>query len=136
MKKIKSVLLIDDDEVSNVLTHQIIHQLNFAKEIKTCFNGAKAIDYIHEFAKNNGDESPELILIDITMPVMDGFEFIEIYNQLFFSNMEKVTQVILTSSSDLNNIRKAKKMGVDDYLFKPLTRSNVIQLLQHNKILI
>jgi YesN/AraC family two-component response regulator len=129
-------LLIDDDEVSNALTHQIIRHLNFAKEVKICLNGAQAVEYVKEFALNNNNESPELILIDITMPVMDGFEFIEIYNQLIFSNQEKVTQVILTSSSDLNNIRKAKKMGVDDYLIKPLTKNTVLQLLQHNRILV
>lgn len=135
MEKINSVLLIDDDEVTNRLSQEIITKLDFTKEIKICYNGVDALDYLMEFSQANNNTCPELILIDITMPMMNGFEFIEAFNRLNFSNKDRVISVILTSSSDLKYIRKAKQMGVNDYLIKPLTKGNMVQLLQQNKIL-
>lgn len=134
MEKINSVLLIDDDEVTNRLSRQIISKLDFTREIKTCYNGVEALDYLMEFSQGNNNTCPELILIDITMPMMNGFDFIEAFNRMNFSNRDRLITVILTSSSDLKFIRKAKSMGVNDYLIKPLTKSNLIQLLQQNKI--
>jgi response regulator of citrate/malate metabolism len=136
VEKINCVLLIDDDETTNLLSSQIITKLDFARQIKICYNGVEALKFLEEFKKNNGNESPELILIDITMPLMNGFEFVEAFNKINFSNRNEVTSVILTSSSDLKYIRKAKRMGVNDYLIKPLTKGNLIQLLQNNHILI
>lgn len=136
MEKINCVLVIDDDETTNKLSHQIITKLDFAQEIKICYNGAEAIDFLMDYSREHLQHSPELILIDITMPVMNGFEFIESYQKMNFTNKDRVTSVILTSSSDLKDIRKAKRMGVQDYLIKPLTKGNLIQLLQNNKILI
>jgi len=136
VEKINCVLVIDDDETTNKLSHQIITKLDFAQEIKICYNGAEAIDFLMEFGREHLQHSPELILIDITMPVMNGFEFIEAFQKMNFTNKDRITSVILTSSSDLKDIRRAKRMGVQDYLIKPLTKGNLIQLLQNNKILI
>lgn len=134
MEKINCVLLIDDDDTTNKLSQQIITKLDFAKEIKICYNGFEGMDFIMSFSKES-HLCPELILIDIAMPMMNGFEFIETFNKMNFLNKERVTSVILTSSSDLKDIRKAKRMGVNDYLIKPLTKGNLIQLLQNNKIM-
>jgi response regulator of citrate/malate metabolism len=136
LEKINSVLIIDDDEITTRLSRQIISKLDFAKEIKICYNGVDALDYIMEYSQANNNTCPELILIDIAMPVMDGFEFIEAFNKLNFINRDKIVSVILTSSSDLKDIRKGKRMGVNDYLIKPLTEGSLSQLLQTNKILI
>lgn len=136
MEKINCVLLIDDDETTNRLSRQIINKLDFAEKTKICYNGEEALKFLEDFTKENNGECPELILIDIAMPVMNGFEFIEAFNKLHFSNKDRVTSIILTSSSDLKDIRKAKRMGIDDYLIKPLTKGNLAQLLQNHKILI
>jgi response regulator of citrate/malate metabolism len=130
------VLIIDDDEITNRLSRQIVSKLDFAKEIKICYNGFDALDYIMEFSQANNNTCPELILIDIAMPVMDGFEFIEAFKKLNFTNKEKIISVILTSSSDLKDIRKGKRMGVNDYLIKPLTHGSLSELLQNNKIFV
>lgn len=131
MEKINSVLVIDDDEITNTLTFQILKRLNFSKEITLMSNAEEALRLLEQ-----NQNSPELIMIDITMPGMDGFEFIEEFNKRSFNNQNKIIKVILTSSSDLNHIRKAKKMGVNDYLIKPLTRNAVVQVLQSHNILL
>jgi response regulator of citrate/malate metabolism len=63
LEKINSVLIIDDDEITTRLSRQIISKLDFAKEIKICYNGVDALDYIMEYSQANNNTCPELILI-------------------------------------------------------------------------
>ncbi|MBX9853350.1 MAG: response regulator [Cytophagaceae bacterium] len=134
MEKINCVLLIDDDETTNLLSRHIISSLNFTRQIKICYNGLEAVDFLAKYKEENHGLCPELILVDITMPYLDGFEFLEAFHQIEFCNKDKSIQVILTASTNLKYIRKAKKMGVQDYLIKPLTKANLMELLKNNKI--
>lgn len=128
MHKLKRVLLVDDDEISNMISHRLITQLNIAENITTLNNGKEAIDYL----ERNMIESmpqPELIFLDINMPVMDGFEFLE---EMQKDNRFKETQikvVILTSSADPVDLNRSKKYKIDAYVNKPLSTEKLYGLI-------
>ena len=117
MKKIESVLLIDDDNIANFL-HTRVMQMSGVSNIKTALNGKEALDSLSDF-------QPDLMLVDINMPVMDGFQFIEEIQKQNLDN--NVLVAILTSSSKQADMDKANIMNVA-FLEKPLDMEKVKKL--------
>lgn len=122
------ILLIDDDPTSNLLHEEILKQLYFADQIKAVLNAQEALEFIDEFYSDN-QCFPELILIDISMPGIDGFKFVEMLNKLPYTNKETFKISALTSSSDARDREIMLKLGVDHYLVKPLNHNKVKELL-------
>src|SRR5690606_32722874 len=116
MKKLNKVLLVDDDPASNFLSKMTIvenDQTTLVDEVK---NGREALEYLL-----SADACPELILLDLNMPVIDGMEFLEIYKgYVKCKDYSKI--VILTSSKRTNDKTQALNSGlVSDFIEKPLT---------------
>lgn len=133
MKKYQNVLLVDDDDSSNFLNERIIKKLNLAEETHVCGNGKSALDYIISNCKSGTvppGSCPDLVLLDINMPVMDGFEFLAKYETIDGLQKERRKIYILTSSSDPNDLRRAKNFQIEGYLNKPLTREKLLALVQ------
>lgn len=129
MKKLNCVLLIDDDEPTNFLNEMIIAQLNCTESIVAVQSGREALDYLG--AKEEGQyPQPDLILLDINMPGMNGWEFLEKYKELDASQKGKVIIMMLTTS--LNPDDEAKAHGIADiksFMRKPLTKEAFLDVL-------
>lgn len=131
MKKVNCTLLVDDDDINNFLNKRLIDKLKICNEVKVVINGAEALKYIEEQCKLDKD-CPELILLDINMPVMNGFEFLKAYDKLEFKNKHQVKVVMLTTSSSPYDIEKVQEYNVSGLINKPLTEENLMQVFNTN----
>lgn len=118
--KYQRIMIIDDDEIDNYLTKTLINNNNYAKEILEFNNGADAFDYL-EKNKENKSKLPELILLDLHMPKMDGIEFLDKLSTISNNFLEGIVCVV-SSSVDDNAILKSKLNNyVSLYTKKPIT---------------
>lgn len=124
----KNVLLVDDDRICNFITEATLNRLGVAKEIHSALNGKEALDLINSYFQ--GDVAvPDVIFLDLNMPIMDGFQFIEAFKRLEFPKKENILIIVLTSSANPEDIQKAKDLGVVHYLTKPINEEQVVALL-------
>lgn len=127
MEIIDCIALVDDDATTNFLNKRMILKNELAKEVLIFNNGMEAFQYISE--PQNVNIKPNLILLDINMPVMNGFQFLDVYNDLD-SNMKAEQVVVMLSSSEQPNDRlEAEKRGVVKYIAKPLTVEVIKQMI-------
>jgi CheY-like chemotaxis protein len=120
MEKINCILLVDDDQTTNFLHKLLIDELNITHELLIAQNGQEALEVIKEYG-GCAQKCPSLILLDINMPIMNGFEFLEAYQQLDLSQKKSITIVMLTTSLYPKDIERAKEFGINGYLNKPLS---------------
>ena len=125
MKKINCILLVDDNPADNAYHSIIIRRTGVCTHIKVATDGRKALDYLIKSGEPNPSEAfphPELIYLDINMPRMNGFEFLEAYKTLDEQLKAKIVIMMLTTS--LNPDDKAKAFAtnqVTEFQNKPLT---------------
>jgi CheY-like chemotaxis protein len=125
MKKINCVLLIDDDSTSNFLNESIIQDLNITQTTKVLTDAEEALDFL----KNGCDENcPELIFLDIKMPGMDGFQFLEELKSMMNDQKDRINVVMLSSSLIPKEVEQAKELGAIDFIQKPLTTEKVARI--------
>ncbi len=127
MVKLKRILLVDDDNINNFINQRLIKKLNIAEEVNVAVNGEEAIKVIKNTCDN---ECPDLILLDINMPVMDGFEFLEEYKKLPIPNKDKVVIVMLTTSTNQNDMGRSKNIPIRGFLNKPLTEDKLTKIMK------
>jgi CheY-like chemotaxis protein len=133
-KKINCVLLVDDDFATNFINKKIIQKANLTEHIQVTLNGKEAIDYLCKQGKfesidNNEYPSPELILLDINMPVMDGWEFIEAYKNLNLENKEDILVVMLSSSFNPADRAKAESIQeISAFNQKPMSKEALLEI--------
>ncbi|MDP5092280.1 MAG: response regulator [Polaribacter sp.] len=135
MKKLDTILLIDDDPATNFLHKFILQKESCAENILAFQNAEEALEYIKETIKS-GFHYPELIFLDINMPRMNGWEFIEEYNKI--SNENKVSKIVvmLTTSLDPKDKEKAESIkDINQFLSKPLTLEKIHQVLESFNLL-
>ncbi|MDQ4141254.1 MAG: response regulator [Bacteroidota bacterium] len=125
---INSVLLIDDDAISNFLNTRLLKEMQVAKNIIVTLNGEEALRYLQQ-EKAANRPFPELILLDINMPVMNGFEFLEAFREVADGNNRSVI-IILTTSTNTRDFEQLQQYEeVEIYLSKPLTDENLLYIL-------
>jgi CheY-like chemotaxis protein len=128
VEKLNCVLLVDDDITTNFLNESLIEEMEIAKQVMVAQNGEEALELVERHFKEHG-HCPQLILLDINMPVMDGFDFLEAYQKLDLKDKDAVHIVMLTTSSNPVDIYKVKEFGVSDFLSKPLTEEGLKGIL-------
>ena len=130
MTTLKTLTLVDDDDIFVFLTTKIIEQTNLVDLIKVFGNGLDAINFLKE-NKNNVDALPDIILLDLSMPIMNGWQFLEEYNKLNPTIGKKITIYICSSSISPDDITRAKTISeVSDYIIKPITEDKLIDLIK------
>lgn len=130
MTTLKNLTIVDDDDIFVFLTTKIIEQTNLIDLIKVFGNGLDAINFLKE-NKNNVDALPDIILLDLSMPIMNGWQFLEKYNKLNPTIGKKITIYICSSSISPDDITRAKTISeVSDYIIKPITKDKLIDLIK------
>ena len=125
VKKIERIILIDDDDVSNFYNKIILEQNDVAKEIIFYENAKDALEFI-----KTTNTKVDLILLDLNMPMMNGWEFLEKFKKLDSKKQKSIVIVILTSSVNSDDKDKAKKIDlVKEYINKPLNQENIKKIL-------
>lgn len=126
MKKINSMYVIDDDRIYHFLLKNLFKQNGI--EINSTFfnNGHEAIEAI-KLKKDKGEEMPDLILLDVNMPIMNGWQFLEEYAKLKEMLPKSSTIYMISSSNDEVDINKAKGYSdiVKDYFLKPICKEDL-----------
>ncbi|HEY8399878.1 MAG TPA: response regulator [Cytophagaceae bacterium] len=128
MDKLNCALLVDDDSINNFINERLLKKLNIAHETKIVLNGEEAIKFITGRVEQ-GQPCPELILLDINMPVMDGFEFLQAYEKIHIPNKNSVVIVMLTTSTNPNDTERLNNSGVSGYINKPLTEQKLMDVM-------
>lgn len=127
MKKKLNILLVDDDPDDNFYHQIIINEMDIVNSIHIVMNGIEAVDYL----KSESRTPPDLIFLDLNMPRMNGWEFLEEYKHLGIEQKAKVLIVILTTSTNPDHIKKAMEIKeVTGYETKPLSKEMLKGLLE------
>jgi CheY-like chemotaxis protein len=126
------VLCVDDDPITLLLIKMIVAKTAFAKEIITAKSGDEAMSYFENLVVLHNQNYPKVILLDLNMPVMGGWEFLDNFTKKDLPIVFKNTKVfILSSSIDPLDIEKAKTYPiVIDFISKPITKEKLQQLMQ------
>lgn len=134
---LEQILCVDDDPITLMLCKKVIVKASFSKEIITSQNGEEALQYFNTLkyaaAEHPTKKHPQLIFLDLNMPVMGGWEFLDHFNSLEFSEFKNIKVIVLSSTIDPEDIEKSKTYPmVIDFLSKPIT-STMLEYLK-NKV--
>jgi len=128
-KKLNCILLVDDDTDDNDYHQIVLKEMNIVNSINIVSNGLEALTYL----KKENLVLPEIIFLDINMPKMNGWEFLEQYKQLNKNQKAKVLIIILTTSANPDDLKKAKEIQeVTGFETKPLSKEIMNQILQEH----
>ncbi|MCS7017979.1 MAG: response regulator [Cytophagales bacterium] len=136
VKKFHSVMLIDDNDIDNLINQKMLESANICENIYTHSGAKSAIEFLKNMEKlskslPNARILPDLIFLDIDMPLMDGFQFLDQFDKLSAETKRHCQIIMLTSSINQQDVHKAKSYGyVKKYINKPLTIEEIRKLEQ------
>ncbi len=134
MPQLNTILLVDDDPAINFYHSYILKEANVALKIEEAYNGKDALSYLRcvdKFVNREPDcPSPNLIFLDLNMPVMDGFDFLDAFEKWHCCQKGNIKICILTTSSHENDQRRAAAYScISEYLSKPLSDEDLHRVL-------
>ena len=118
------ILLVEDDDVDAMLTQRALKELNVSNELVHTLNGEDALNYL----RNEENPTPCLILLDLNMPRMNGFEFLEIAKA--DSSIKKIPVVVLTTSDLDENVVESFNYSVGGYIVKPVDYRQFVEAIK------
>lgn len=130
MKKIEIACIIDDDQVYVFGLKRLIEISNFCKNVLVFENGEEALKYLKPIV-SSAEDLPDVILLDINMPVMDGWQFLEEFTKIRPTLQKEVTIYMVSSSVQQKDIDRAKQYSeITDYIIKPIKLDDLTKIMQ------
>lgn len=124
-RKIDLACIIDDDEAYTYTAGRLIKRRQMCRNLMVFSDGSEALEYLTAVT-SNPEQIPEIILLDINMPVMDGWEFMERFSQMRSDLPRQVTVFMVSSSTDPADMERAKKIQeIAGYIVKPVTEEEL-----------
>lgn len=128
MRKINNAWIIDDDKILTYVLQRIMGSVYSFENIEIFQNGKDAINHLSAL-KKDPESLPDLILLDLNMPVMDGWQFLDEFEKIKLD--KKITLYIVSSSIDIQDHNKAKNYKtVSDFLIKPIGKKQIEQMIE------
>ncbi|MFB1040498.1 MAG: response regulator [Polaribacter sp.] len=125
VKKLPIIGIIDDDTIYHFILTSIINKNKLAESILSFLDGEKAIQYLTENKMNN-EKIPDVLFLDVNMPIMDGWMFIEEYARIKTDITKKTLVFMLSSSANPIDIERADKISeISNYIIKPINLEEV-----------
>lgn len=126
----KFILLIDDDEIFNFLNSRIVEESGRVDSVKACLSGKEALEYL-KLCIANGEPMPNLIFLDVKMPLMDGHSFLKGFSELPNEQIKDVKIAMLSSSLDPRDVQQSMRYpNVIGFLEKPLDEFKLDEIFQ------
>jgi CheY-like chemotaxis protein len=131
---LKTILCVDDDPITLMLCKKVIKKAEFSEDVMFANNGQEAYELFQTLVnkKNKSEEFqlPQLIFLDLNMPVMNGWEFLDLFNKTISNEFSQTKVIILSSTIDPADYNKAKQYDVvSHFLSKPIT----VEMLENLK---
>lgn len=128
-KKLNCILLIDDDEATNFIHKRVIREADCAEKVVAVQSGDEGLDYLK--SREDGEHPrPDLIFLDVNMPGIDGWEFLEAYNALEKEQKGRIIIVMLTTSLNPDDRERASQIEtINSFKNKPLTVPMLSELI-------
>lgn len=130
MKKLPGVLLVDDDPTTNALNERLLKKLDVAEQYLKARDGAEALVALQDLTAGASAASPVLVLLDVTMPGLDGMGFLEAYQQLPPAQQAAAVIVMHTASMSSADLGRVEGLPIAGLVSKPLTSEKVDTILQ------
>ncbi|MCX2481184.1 response regulator [Pedobacter sp. MC2016-15] len=126
----KKIYLIDDDDIYVFLTTKTILRVREDVDVEVFSDGLQAITHLRE-AQDHPELLPDVIFLDLNMPVMDGWAFLKEYQELFPALAKKNELYIVSSSISPHEMERSKTIpAVSEFIIKPLVREKFIEILE------
>lgn len=126
--KMNTICIVDDDEVYQITSRKMIERVYTAKNILVFSNGAEAFHFLSEMASNE-DVLPDIIFLDVNMPYMDAWQFLDAFGTLKL--IKQITIYVISSSVSHSDIERARSIkAVKDYYIKPITMEQYAHMLE------
>ncbi len=135
---IKKVFCIDDDLITLALCEMVLKKALFAEEVITAKNGKEGLNYFSALFSKNGTSdktAPQLIFLDLNMPVMNGWDFLEEYLMKYADRLQDTKVVIVSSTVNPEDFSRANRYDiVIDFINKPLTVEGIEELMTNEVV--
>jgi CheY-like chemotaxis protein len=127
------ICIVDDDDIYQFTISRTLEIQKAAETILTFADGEMAFQFISENLDNPA-RLPDVIFLDINMPVMDGWQFLEAYEKIKSDVLKKITIYLVTSSIDPTDVERARNISsITKYLTKPIEPHTLRSLIERNE---
>lgn len=131
MTVLKQLTLVDDDDVFVFLTTRMLEKYKLVDLIKIFDNGYDALVFIKENL-GNIEALPDIILLDLSMPIMDGWQFLDEFVKINSEIGKKITIYICSSSISPDDVARSKVINeVSDFIIKPMTKEKLVEMIKN-----
>ncbi len=125
---IELVAIVDDDDIFQFTTKVKLEKMGLAKDVKIFNDGEEIFDYLEAASLN---DVPNVLLLDINMPIVDGWDFLDLYANLASDKQNKISIYMISSSINPVDVEKAKKHEhIIDYITKPIKESDMLRIFK------
>lgn len=128
MNKVHKLFIVDDDTLFTHIASLVVDDSDLVEEVKVYNNGKEIYDYLSVHL-DSPDKLPDVILLDLSMPILDGWGFLDKFMSLKLTNAKEIEIYICSSSISPEEIQKARSISVvSDYIIKPLTTKKLLKM--------